>query len=117
MVLAAGSSGVVRVGKTPLVRSTRHAYPRFARRFAWPTLVFNSHHQFDRLREEGRYARMQEVIRSREVRLQGTLNPNLADFGVRSEARQYAGRPAEEGWRCPFHAGGGQKHSNEEDVQ
>src|SRR5829696_8161533 len=81
------------------------ASPRFARRFAWPTLVFNAHVQFDKLREEGRYARMQEVIRARERELQGTLNPNLDDFGVHSEARQYSGRPAEEGWRCPFHAG------------
>jgi hypothetical protein len=48
---------------------------------------------------------MQEVIRARERELQGTLNPNLGDFGVHSEARQYSGRPAEEGWRCPFHAG------------
>lgn len=80
---------------------------RFARRFAWPTLVFNAHTQFRRLREEGRYARMQEVIRSRELGLQGTLNPNLGDFGVRSEARQYSGRAAEEDWRCPFSAGGG----------
>ena len=82
------------------------ASSRFARRFAWPTLVFNAHHQFDRLRREGGYGRMQEVIRARERKLQGTLNPNLGDFGVRSEARQYSGRPAQEGWRCPFHAGG-----------
>jgi FPC/CPF motif-containing protein YcgG len=71
------------------------ASSRFARRFAWPTLVFNAHHQFDRLRAEGGYARMQEVIRSRELGLQGHLNPNLGEFGVRSEARQYSGRPAE----------------------
>jgi hypothetical protein len=82
------------------------ASSRFARRFAWPTLVFNAHHQFDRLREEGGYERMQEVIRSREIGLQGDLNPNLGEFGVRSEARQYSGRPAEADWRCPFHAGG-----------
>jgi uncharacterized protein len=82
------------------------ASSRFARRFAWPTLVFNAHHQFDRLREEGGYGRMQEVIRSRELGLQGDLNPNLGEFGVRSEARQYSGRPAEADWRCPFHAGG-----------
>jgi FPC/CPF motif-containing protein YcgG len=81
------------------------ASSRFARRFAWPTLVFNAHHQFERLRSEGGYARMQEVIRARERKLQGTLNPNLGDFGVRSEARQYSGRPVQEGWRCPFHAG------------
>ena len=82
------------------------ASSRFARRFAWPTLVFNAHHQFDRLRAEGRYDRMQEVIRSRELALQGDLNPNLGDFGSLSEARQYSGRPAEAGWRCPFRAGG-----------
>ena len=92
------------------------ASSRFARRFAWPTLVFNSHHQFDRLREEGGYVRMQEVIRSRERKLQGSLNPNLADFGARSEARQYSGRRAEGGWRCPFHADGGRDRSNEEDA-
>ena len=85
------------------------ASSRFARRFAWPTLVFNAHHQFERLRSEGGYARMQEVIRARERKLQGTLNPNLGDFGVRSEARQYSGRPVQEGWRCPFHAGGASK--------
>jgi hypothetical protein len=82
------------------------ASSRFARRFAWPTLVFNAHQQFDRLRAEGGYERMQEVIRSRELGLQGNLNPNLGEFGVRSEARQYSGRPAEADWRCPFHAGG-----------
>lgn len=93
------------------------ASSRFARRFAWPTLVFNAHHQFERLREEGRYGRMQEIIRSRERRLQGNLNPNLADFGVRSEARQYSGRPVEDNWRCPFHSGGGDGPSSEEDAE
>jgi hypothetical protein len=83
------------------------ASSRFARRFAWPTLIFNAHEQFHRLREEGRYERMQEVIRLRERSLQGTLNPNLGDFGVRSEARQYSGRAAEAQWRCPFRAGDG----------
>jgi FPC/CPF motif-containing protein YcgG len=82
------------------------ASSRFARRFAWPTLVFNAHRQFNKLREEGRYDRMQEVIRARELGLQGDLNPNLGEFGVLSEARQYSGRPAEADWRCPFQAGG-----------
>jgi FPC/CPF motif-containing protein YcgG len=84
------------------------ASSRFARRFAWPTLVFNAHRQFDRLREEGSYARFQEAIRRRERGLQGSLNPNLAEFGAISEARQYSGRPAEPGWRCPFRASGAQ---------
>ena len=91
-------------GRAFFVVGLHAASSRFARRFAWPTLVFNAHHQFEKLRGEGRYARVQEVIRNRERNLQGNLNPNLADFGTRSEARQYSGRPVEEGWRCPFHA-------------
>jgi hypothetical protein len=35
--------------------------------------------------------------------LQGSLNPNLADFGEQSEARQYSGRATEADWVCPFH--------------
>ena len=35
---------------------------RPARRFPRPTLVFNLHEQFERLREEGRYERMREKI-------------------------------------------------------
>jgi uncharacterized protein len=98
-------------GRAFFVVGLHSASSRFARRFAWPTLVFNAHHQFEKLRGEGRYARMQEVIRDRERNLQGDLNPNLADFGTRSEARQYSGRPMEEQWRCPFHAlQGGNPH-------
>lgn len=80
------------------------ASSRFARRFAWPTLVFNPHHQFDRLRVDGRYDRFRDVIRKRDASLQGTSNPMLADFGNESEARQYSGRSVDEQWRCPFHA-------------
>src|SRR5829696_6122951 len=62
---------------------------RVARRFAWPTLVFNPHSQFDRLREDGRFERFQQVIRGAERALQGDVNPMMADFGERSEASQY----------------------------
>ena len=31
------------------------ASSRLARRFPWPTLVFNAHFQFDRLKADGRY--------------------------------------------------------------
>jgi len=79
---------------------------RFARRFAWSTLVFNPHAQFDRLRQEGCYGRFRDVIRARDVDLQGTPNPMLRDFGEESEARQYSGRAVGETWKCPFHAGG-----------
>ena len=78
------------------------ASSRFTRRFAWPTLVFNIHSQFEALRASGRFERMQDVIRKRETTLQGDINVNLADFGEASEARQYSGRPVESDWRCPF---------------
>lgn len=75
---------------------------RMARRFATPVLVFNSHRQFDRLREDGRYAKMQAATRERDVALQGSINPNLADYGAASEARQYSGRAVGADWTCPF---------------
>ncbi|MBC8140742.1 MAG: YqcI/YcgG family protein [Armatimonadetes bacterium] len=80
------------------------ASSRFTRRFAFPTLVFNAHVQFENLREAGKYGRMQDVIRSRDTNLQGNINPNLADFGASSDARQYSGRKVEGDWACPFHA-------------
>jgi FPC/CPF motif-containing protein YcgG len=75
---------------------------REARRFRWPALVFNPHEQFERLRADGKWKRMQETIRSRDLELQGSINPMLSDFGVESEARQYSGRAVEENWRAPF---------------
>ncbi|NEZ04942.1 YqcI/YcgG family protein [Wenzhouxiangella sp. XN201] len=80
-----------------------HAHSsRLARRFSHPVLVFNSHRQFEKLREDGRYWKMQKATRSRDLALQGSLNPNLAEFGAASEARQYSGRKVEAGWRCPI---------------
>lgn len=79
---------------------------RLSRRFPWPALVFNPHTQFERLRESGKYRRMQEVIRSKEVALQGDINPVLDEFGRDSEARQYSGRLVEPDWHPPFHAHG-----------
>ncbi len=78
---------------------------RWARRFAWPVLVFNAHEQFEQLRAQGRFEKLQALIREREWALQGSLNPNLQDFGHGSEARQYAGRAVGGDWRCPFHTG------------
>ncbi|AFJ01265.1 hypothetical protein Q7C_84 [Methylophaga frappieri] len=75
---------------------------RLARRFKRPVLVFNSHRQFERLREDGRFEKMQAATRSRDIELQGSINPNLADFGEASEARQYSGREVEKDWQCPF---------------
>lgn len=75
---------------------------RLARRFAWPTLVFNPHAQFERLRSDGKWKRMQRSIRAREIALQGSTNPMLSEFGEKSEARQYSGRSVPDDWRPPF---------------
>lgn len=77
---------------------------RISRRFPWATMVFNVHAQFERLREQNQFERMQQTIRARDLKLQGSLNPNLSDFGKQSEAKQYSGRAVEENWKCPFHA-------------
>jgi FPC/CPF motif-containing protein YcgG len=77
---------------------------RWIRRFAWPTLVFNTHDQFEQLRKTGKYAHFQRTIRSAERDLQGSINPSLSDFGEMSEATQYSGRAVEESWKCPFTA-------------
>ena len=72
-----------------------------ARRFPWPTLVFNPHEQFEKLRTDGKWKRMQQTIRERDVALEGSVNPMLNDFGESSEARQYSGRAVPEGWHPP----------------
>lgn len=78
---------------------------RVARSFPYPALVFNAHRQFRALKADGRWPRFQETIRGRELKLQGTLNPNLADHGQASEARQYSGRAVEPDWQAPFPGG------------
>jgi len=80
---------------------------RRARRFPWPTLVFNAHEQFERLRREGNWTKMQQTIRRRDVALQGFTNPMLTDFGEQSEARQYSGRAVDADWSPPFKVSGG----------
>jgi FPC/CPF motif-containing protein YcgG len=77
---------------------------RQSRRFKWATLVFNAHSQFEHLRQQNQFERMRQTIRARDLKLQGSLNPNLSDFGEQSEARQYSGRAVEQEWKCPFYA-------------
>lgn len=75
---------------------------RAARRYAVPVMVFNAQSQFQALRAAGRYAPFQTVIRSRDTAYSGSINPNLDDLGLESDARQYAGRRVEAAWQCPF---------------
>ena len=79
---------------------------REARRFRQPALVFNPHEQFERLRADGKWKRMQQTIRERDIQLQGNINPMLSDFGEVTEARQYSGRAVDDEWQAPFQAAG-----------
>jgi len=75
---------------------------RPARRFSRPTMVFNLHDQFEKLREEGRYEKMRETIMERDRKLAGDHNPMLARHGEASEAQQYSGRVVDPAWTPPF---------------
>ncbi|WP_031551228.1 guanitoxin biosynthesis heme-dependent pre-guanitoxin N-hydroxylase GntA [Parvularcula oceani] len=75
---------------------------RMARRFSYPTLIFNLHDQFERLREEGRYQKLHDTIMARDEALQGEPNPMIARHGEAPAARQYSGRKVDEDWECPF---------------
>ncbi len=77
---------------------------RMSRRAPYPTLVFNLHWQFEKLREMGVYERVRNKIRKRDAELQGSINPMLADYGESSEALQYSGRHVDKKWKCPFHS-------------
>jgi len=76
---------------------------RLARTRPYPTMVFNLHEQFDRLRARGKFEAMKQTIRVREMAFQGSTNPMLTSFGENSEARQYSGRAVPADWTCPFH--------------
>jgi uncharacterized protein len=93
--LSLGGEGFFVVGLHP------HA-SRKARRFAAPTLVFNLHDQFARLRAQGRYGWLRERILARDVAYSGSANPMLSAHGEASEARQYSGRAVEPDWTCPL---------------
>ncbi len=75
---------------------------RPARRFGRPTLVFNLHDQFEKLRKEGRYEKMRAAILERDRKLAGDINPMLARHGEASEAQQYSGRKVSADWSPPF---------------
>ena len=64
---------------------------RVSRRFPYVTVVFNKRESFCILRQKGLFEKFQEATRKNDVRIQGTINRNLADFGDSSEALQYSG--------------------------
>ena len=70
---------------------------RFARRFAFPTLVFNALSHATPLRETGRFERMADRIRARDIRLQHEVNPSIH----LPRPAQFSGRLNQPGWECP----------------
>jgi FPC/CPF motif-containing protein YcgG len=75
---------------------------RKARRFIYPTLVFNPHEQFEQLRASSKYDAMKNTVRKRDIALSGSVNPMLQDFGEASEVFQYSGRKYDDSWKCPL---------------
>jgi len=76
---------------------------RKARRFTYPTIVFNPHEEFERLKRTGRYDSMKKVVRRRDEWYSGSVNPMLKDFGQAPEVFQYSGKQYESTWKCPLH--------------
>ncbi|WP_417611356.1 guanitoxin biosynthesis heme-dependent pre-guanitoxin N-hydroxylase GntA [Parasphingorhabdus sp.] len=75
---------------------------RQSRRFSHPAIILNLHHQFEKMRANGRYQKLRRTILARDKKLQGSANPMLAIHGESSEARQYSGRKVPPNWKCPF---------------
>ena len=75
---------------------------RTARRFKYPTLVFNPHAAFEKLRKANKYEAIKRVVRKRDMRYSGSVNPMLKDFGTQSEVYQYSGMQYDSKWKCPL---------------
>ncbi|HLT80804.1 MAG TPA: guanitoxin biosynthesis heme-dependent pre-guanitoxin N-hydroxylase GntA [Cyclobacteriaceae bacterium] len=75
---------------------------RKARVFPYPTLVFNAHQEFEKLRKANRYETMKRAVRKRDMTYSGSVNPMLGDFGNASETRQYSGIHYKSDWKCPL---------------
>ena len=87
------------------------ASSRISRRFKYPALVLNPHEQFELLRQQHHYDHMKQTVRQRDVKLSGSVNPMLDDYGSSSEALQYSGRKYDSNWKCPLQiAHGKSKH-------
>ncbi len=82
---------------------------RPARRFQYPTLIFNPHIQFENLKKTAKYKNMQRVIRKKDIALSGSINPMLNDHGTSSEILQYSGKNYITSQQCPFHSSHGKK--------
>jgi FPC/CPF motif-containing protein YcgG len=85
---------------------------RKSRQFDYPTLVFNPHAEFEKLRKAGHYERMKKTVRQRDVVFSGSVNPTLKDFGEASEVYQYSGMVYDRSWKCPLENNHGEDKHN-----
>jgi uncharacterized protein len=88
------------------------ASSRMSRRFKYPTIVFNPHEQFEILRKQHHYEHMKQTVRNRDIKLSGSVNPMLDDYGSSSEALQYSGRKYDRHWKCPLQIAHGKSKYN-----
>ncbi|MBA4053489.1 MAG: YqcI/YcgG family protein [Marivirga sp.] len=79
---------------------------RKSRAFKYPSIVFNPHQEFERLRRVNKYEQMKKAVRKRDTMFSGSVNPMLTDFGEASEVFQYSGIQYKPEWVCPL------KHNN-----
>lgn len=93
--LSLGAQGYFVVGLRPRAS-------RLSRRFAYPTLIFNLHDQFQKLRRNGKYDKMRRKIIDRDIVYSGSNNAMLTAHGEGSPAKQFSGRQVEAAWQCPF---------------
>ncbi len=85
-----------------------HSHVSQAARHFWnPGLVCKSHSAI-RDASRGRNVKTQSTSRSRDNALQGSVNPNLGDFGDRGEVSQYFGPEVEAGRQRPVNFWGPQ---------
>jgi uncharacterized protein len=86
---------------------------RHSRVFRYPSLIFNPHAEFEKLRAAKRYESLKRAVRKRDIKFSGSVNPMLKDFGEASEVFQYSGMNYDSNWKCPLdtHSGKDEHHS------
>ncbi|WP_413944377.1 guanitoxin biosynthesis heme-dependent pre-guanitoxin N-hydroxylase GntA [Bdellovibrio sp. HCB-162] len=78
---------------------------RKARRLPYNALVFNLYSQFNELRAKGQFDSMAALIRERDLKFQGSINPMVETYDNTWEAIQYSGKNNPPDWKCPFRKG------------
>ncbi|MCK7627403.1 YqcI/YcgG family protein [Streptomyces sp. RS10V-4] len=73
---------------------------RASRRAPVPAIAFNSLAQFMMLGEK--FYSLQDAIRRREVRVNGSVNPSFVAYEYEQPSRHFSGRFTEPDWTCPF---------------